>query len=178
MLIFKKTVFYFFQVLFLLTQLSSGLETSQFQKNTLYQCNFQISFCQWSSIIDSVTTDVLWTRQNGLNAVYGEAPYIDHTLENAFGFYAFVNLNSDSELTQSAKLRSPQLNSNSETCLEFWYQLSGPGASNLTVAQRNSSSSRLELWKRSGNAADEWKHVFVRTQDTRNDFWISFEGSF
>jgi hypothetical protein len=62
-----------------------------------------------------------------------------------------------------------------ETCLEFWYQISGPNAATLSVTLRNNTA-RQDIWKRYGNAADDWKHTFVRIPQNSTRSWIDFEG--
>ena len=52
-----------------------------------YECDFEDnSFCYWQL----ETTDKPWIIQTGQTAVFGKAPLIDHTKQNAFGKYAYV----------------------------------------------------------------------------------------
>ncbi|CAF0741635.1 unnamed protein product, partial [Brachionus calyciflorus] len=135
-------------------------------------CDFENSFCDWSS---DPSSDAQWQRQNGQNVKYGQAPLNDVTLQNSYGYYAYINSNYNGQLS-TAILRSPSLNYIQETCLEFWYQLNGPINSGLTIALRNSNN-RTELWKRLGNVADTWSHAYVRvpSNSTLNK-WLEFEG--
>lgn len=136
------------------------------------ECDFEVNFCSWDA---SIVGNLPWQRRNGSNAVFGLAPFIDHTLESPFGVYAFVNSNSLSQLTEKAILRSQTLIWNQEMCYEFWYQLSGPSASTLSITLRNNTA-REDLWIRRGNVADDWKHVYVRIPENKIRHWIDVEG--
>ena len=135
------------------------------------QCDFEIDFCDW--LFYDEVSNFRWRRQVGQAASYGAAPVIDHTLENQYGVYILAN--SNDQPGSAARLRSPELQWSQETCIEFWYQLSGPSAPSLSVTLRNNTG-RQDIWKRSGNVADEWKHVYVRIPPDRNRYWIDLEG--
>ena len=60
---------------------------------------------------------------------------------------------------------------------EFWYQLGGPINTGLSVniySRRNIT----EIWKRSGNLADEWSHAYINLPlfDSQNS--VEFEGDY
>lgn len=138
----------------------------------IFKCDFEKSFCEWQT---DATTNRQWIRQNGLNAAFGSAPLIDHTFQNIFGIYAFVNPNTSVTATQTARLRSPAIDWSTASCLEYWYQLASASTTKFTVNVRNSSS-KLELWRRLGGPVDAWKHAYVRIPDLSNQLSIDFEG--
>lgn len=141
-----------------------------------FQCDFEGSdtnFCLW---FPDPSSDIVFTIKTGQNAVYGSAPFIDHTLQNSFGRFAYLNTKSNDQKLRTSRLRSPLLQWNFETCLEFWYQLAGPSVAALMVGVRTSSSVSQILWKRLGNLqADTWQHSFVRIPANSTNKFIDFE---
>ena len=137
-----------------------------------FYCNFETDFCDWKP---DTSSDAKWIRKNGQNSVFGKAPLNDVTLQNSYGYYAYIDSNYNGQLS-TAILRSPDLNYAQDTCLDFWYQLNGPINSGLTVALK-STSTKIELWKRLGNVADTWSHAYVKVPSNLTiTRWIEFEG--
>lgn len=98
-------------------------------------------------------------------------------MQNSFGRFAYLNTQTNDNRLKTSRLRSPLLQWNFETCLEFWYQLAGPSVAALMVGVRTSSSVSQVLWKRLGNLqADTWQHAFVRIPSNSTNKFIDFEG--
>ena len=135
------------------------------------QCSFEESFCDWYV---EPNADAQWIRKNGQSAKFGTAPLIDKTLQNSFGYYAYVNTNSQKQLA-TATLRSPTFSFNQDTCLEFWYQMNGQVNSALSVSLLNKSN-RLLIWNRKSNIADTWSHAYVRVPNNLTNNWLEFDG--
>ena len=137
-----------------------------------FYCNFENDMCEW---LPDESSDVFWTRQNGLNAKYGTAPLSDVSYQNSYGYYAYINAYYEGSL-KTAILKSPNFDNSHVTCLEFWYQLGGAASSGLAVALRNRDN-KVVLWRRSGNAADVWSHAYVTVSNaTLTNKWVEFEG--
>ena len=123
-------------------------------------CTFDTGdFCGWTP--DS-STDSVWTKQNSVSSIYGQAPLNDVTLESSKGYYAFLNINSKQQKLQTATLKSSTFKGFAQdTCFEFWYQLNSPFKTGLSVSYGDS-----ELWTRKGNDAEVWSHAFIRIPKT------------
>lgn len=139
-----------------------------------YYCSFEKDFCDW--ILDSPSTNQ-WKRQNGLDAEFGKAPFIDVTYSKPTGYFAYLNSKS-SDLLLENYLKTPILTTKSEACLEFWYNIGGPSSSNL-YAWLLTFTNKTELWRRRSSATDEWQHAFVRVPAPASNTqqrWLAFEG--
>lgn len=145
--------------------------TSTLKPPSAFQCDFETEVCDW---YNDPTSSAQWIVRSGQNSSVGLAPTIDHTLESSVGKYVFVNSKLNENGLKTARLRSPLLSFRFDTCLEFWYQLSGPSASSLIVALRNNDY-RYSLWEKYGNVADSWTHVLVNIPFNSTLNWLDFE---
>ena len=123
----------------------------------VYQCSFERDFCDWKVV--SLPLGANWMRRNGEFAVYGEAAFNDVTYQNVLGYYAYVDLKATS--SGQAILQSPALSFTQESCLELWFQLGGPVNSGLDIYVRDGLNRNM-VWKRSGNQADSWSHLYLK----------------
>ncbi|XP_059097459.1 MAM and LDL-receptor class A domain-containing protein 2-like [Tigriopus californicus] len=113
-------------------------------------CNFEDDLCSWGPMSDDEYRP--WTRVNGSEL----APNVDHTLDNAQGYYIVAR---DSEGQQQKGLPFGILGPNltEQSCLRFWYFVDGPQAGQLAVfANDFDSSSRRNFFTREGSQRAKW----------------------
>lgn len=135
-------------------------------------CDFERDLCRW---FQSDNSDLIWRIQSGQGSKYGTAPLNDVTYQNSLGQYAIINSKNDNSQLSKAILQSLVLGYDTETCLEFWYQLGGAVKSELQIST-DKAGVKTQIWKRSGNQADFWTHAYVRI---KNAYLVSimFEGT-
>ena len=147
-----------------------------------FACNFEKSMCEWNAT-QGEASKLRWTRQSGHAALHGVGPLSDVTNKNALGHYVLVNgaeLSAESAW-EDVVLASPAFESPGDiTCLEFWYQVSGPTQWSLSVNVIDESHAMLEtifVWKRLGSdESDTWKHAYVNLPRVLDRKSVQFSG--
>ncbi|XP_040066433.1 MAM and LDL-receptor class A domain-containing protein 2 isoform X1 [Ixodes scapularis] len=135
-------------------------------------CNFETDFCTWTPTTEGLTLG--WTRQNGQTAA-GAAPFVDHTLQSADGYFALAVPKRQGD---RARLTSPRYESAGDRCLRFWFNMAGPKAGELSVYQTVNGSARREnlkpVWRRSGDHLGIWRKGHAALPRL-NNYHIVFE---
>ena len=112
------------------------------------------------------TTDKPWIIQSGRDAIFGQAPLIDHTKQNAFGKYAYVPIAPTGGPIYYATV-GIRLPKGPPFCLDFWYQAFVSSATTLNVYMQSGTSAATVLWMRPGTTArDQWTHASVNINST------------
>ena len=73
-----------------------------------------------------------WIRQRGSTSSGGTGPAIDHTRQNRFGYYLYIET-SGAAANKTARLTSSVVTSSDTRCLTFWYHMYGAHINTLTV---------------------------------------------
>ncbi|XP_071486324.1 MAM and LDL-receptor class A domain-containing protein 1-like [Diadema antillarum] len=136
-------------------------------------CDFETDICSWTNDYDSDVFD--WLRGNWETLSGYTGPTVDHTLQNAYGHYAFIESSAPRVRGDNAWLVSEHFEASGGRCFEFWYHMFGQGTGTLNVhTQRPNSQPQLE-WTKSGNQGNVWQQGLLNVAAT-SQFWIIIEG--
>ncbi|XP_033110398.1 MAM and LDL-receptor class A domain-containing protein 1-like isoform X2 [Anneissia japonica] len=132
--------------------LDASDENSTVCEDRVGYCTFQDSFCDWQQ----VSSDNLnWIRLNGDTPTSNPGPSVDHTFENHFGYYAYLEVSS--QVTgHYADLVSPWLTINDTCKLRVFYHIYGSDVGSLKIGTMTRSSGFLSLFTET-RSRDEWK---------------------
>ncbi|CAN7937765.1 unnamed protein product [Ixodes hexagonus] len=129
-------------------------------------CDFETDFCTWTPSAEGLSPG--WTRENGQTAS-GAAPYEDHTLASADGYFALVIPKRQGD---RALLTSPLYESVGDRCLKFWFNMAGAKSGVFSVYQTVNESARREnlnpVWRRSGDHLGIWRKGHAALPRTNN----------
>ncbi|CAF0847412.1 unnamed protein product, partial [Rotaria sordida] len=125
---------------------------------TLGSCSFEsVDFCTWHNI-RSPLDDFDWLVGHGQTDSSFTGPSVDHTYNDGFGYYAFIEASYPRETNDRAILESTILMPTSSvgSCLSFWYHMYGSiGGLNIYI-NGIKSTSPLWIWAQKGNKGDQW----------------------
>lgn len=109
-------------------------------------CSFEsVDFCTWHNV-RSPSDDFDWLTGHGDTDSAFTGPSVDHTFNDKFGYYAFIESSSPRQLNERAILESTVLTPTSSigSCFSFWYHMSGNiGALNIYI---NGIKAAESLW--------------------------------
>ena len=112
----------------------------------LGSCSFEsIDFCTWHNV-RSPLDDFDWLLGHGETDSAFTGPAIDHTYNDLFGYYAFIEASTPRKPDERAILESTILMPTSSigSCFSFWYHMYGSiGGLNIYV---NGVKSKKPLW--------------------------------
>jgi hypothetical protein len=94
---------------------------------TLGSCTFEsIDFCTWHNVRLPLD-DFDWLIGHGKTDSAFTGPSVDHTYNDRFGYYAFIDASSPRKVNDRALLESTILMPTSSTgsCFSFWYHMYG-----------------------------------------------------
>lgn len=115
---------------------------------SLGSCSFEsIDFCTWHNI-RSPADDFDWMIGHGETDSAFTGPSVDHTFNDAFGFYAYIEASSPRQVGDRAIVESTILMPTSSigSCFSFWYHMYGEiGALNVYL-QSVKSTTPLLVW--------------------------------
>lgn len=107
------------------------------------------------------TPDKPWTIGSGRDAIFGQAPLSDHTLQNVNGKYAFVAVRPTGGPIYYSTL-SFQFYIVSDLCLEFWYQAFVSSTTVLNVYSQMENKPTNLTWSRPGTTVrDVWTFATI-----------------
>lgn len=113
---------------------------------TAASCNFEnVDFCTWHNV-HSPLDDFDWLLGHGETDSAFTGPSIDHTYNDMFGYYAFIEaswprVKGDHAMLESTILLPTQ---SAGSCFSFWYHMYGEiGALNVYI---QSVKSNVPLW--------------------------------
>ncbi|XP_070701014.1 MAM and LDL-receptor class A domain-containing protein 1 [Pempheris klunzingeri] len=110
-------------------------------------CGFDCSLCGFEN---DVSHQGRWVRKRGTKH------QVDHTYGTENGFYMTTMI---SNLTQNevAQLLTPELPSDTQICVRFWYWLPAGSSSVLAVHVQQNGELDNALWQRSGAPTSDWE---------------------
>ncbi|KAG7228996.1 hypothetical protein INR49_013229 [Caranx melampygus] len=130
--------------------------------NDQKMCGFESNLC---GFVNSVSHKGKWLRERGTKH------HVDHTYGTENGFYVTV-MTTNSTMTETAELITPEFTSATEMCVRFWYWL--PGSSNeLAVHLLRNGEEGNALWKRSSVPSAGWEVAEV-TVSSPPKFRVAF----
>ncbi|XP_047128245.1 MAM and LDL-receptor class A domain-containing protein 1 isoform X1 [Hydra vulgaris] len=123
----------------------------------IFNCDFEFGLCSsWSQ--DVLTDQLNWTIASGATASDGTGPSFDHTKNNQFGKYAYLEVSAQKE-NDVARLISTSIPATGDTgakCLEFWYHMYGPHVNTLNIYVLLGGHVGKPLWSRTGTQGNRW----------------------
>ena len=102
----------------------------------------------------------------------GTGPETDRTLQSAAGFYMIAE-STKRKYKDVARMMSPIQKPTTDSCLNFWYHMSGNDVGSLSVYLKRSGSLGIAKWTESGNEGTMWRVAAVAVR-SRQDFQVSF----
>lgn len=133
-------------------------------------CSFENSRCGWRrSLADSFD----WSL--GTGSLQRIRPPYDHTLQNEYGHFMFIEATPVGFKGDKAHIRSSMWKESSAVCkLSFWYYIShkATGTIRLLIKTENNL---MEMWNKTGNKGNLWNHAEIPLRQLRN-FEVIFEG--
>ncbi|KAK7881754.1 hypothetical protein WMY93_030163 [Mugilogobius chulae] len=133
-------------------------------------CSFESGRCGWkSSLADSFD----WSL--GTGSFQRIRPPYDHTLQNEYGHFMYLEATPVGLKGDKAHIRSSMWKESSTVCkLSFWYYIShkATGTIRLLIKTENSL---VEMWNKTGHQGNFWNHVEIPLRKLRN-FEVIFEG--
>ncbi|XP_077471884.1 MAM and LDL-receptor class A domain-containing protein 1 isoform X3 [Stigmatopora argus] len=137
------------------------------------ECTFQGSLC---GLQHNPSSDFNWTRTNGASQPGNSSgPRTDHTLETEHGNYLSAQLwrhpTGYKGQIMTAVMESTPAHGE---CLMFWYYMEGIDVGRLNVYLRVAETA-IELWNRSGNQGNRWRHGRVSLLSPGTPYQVIFE---
>jgi hypothetical protein len=115
---------------------------------SLGSCTFEsIDFCTWHNVRPPLD-DFDWLIGHGVTDSHFTGPSVDHTFNDAFGYYAFIEASSPRKENDRAVLESTLLTGTPAmgSCFSFWYHMYGQiGALNI-YSKGLKSPNRTWIW--------------------------------
>ncbi|XP_073437949.1 MAM and LDL-receptor class A domain-containing protein 1 [Dendrobates tinctorius] len=138
------------------------------------RCNFEFDLCDWKQ---NGTDDFDWSIRAGSTPTLGTGPVTDHTLQNPFGFYIFIEGSFPHLPGQSARLSGPVISKWSRNCTIFFYfHMYGEGIGSLTIYQVTVSGRQNLLLNLTRDQGNYWQRKELPLNSLEEDFYITFEG--
>ncbi|XP_077580663.1 MAM and LDL-receptor class A domain-containing protein 2 [Stigmatopora nigra] len=137
------------------------------------ECTFQGSLC---GLQHNSSSDFTWTRMNGASQPSNSSgPRVDHTLETEHGYYLSAQLwrhpaGSKGQIMTAVMESTPPQGE----CLMFWYYMEGIDIGRLNVYILLAGNA-IELWNRSGNQGNRWRHGRVTLRSPASPYQVIFE---
>eukprot|EP00057_Strongylocentrotus_purpuratus_P017483 XP_011671957.1 PREDICTED: cell wall protein DAN4-like [Strongylocentrotus purpuratus] len=148
-----------------------------------FECTFEDqNICGFKH---DMAADFDFIRQNMGTPTLTTGPIMDHTLNNANGYYVRIEANKKA-IGSSARLVSPAIQRTHSftdpSCLGFWYSMYGKHMGYLnvyatttdTIPTTTTLTEAAMVWSLNGDQGDGWKMAEVAI-DMANDFVIIFE---
>ncbi|UJR31098.1 hypothetical protein I4U23_018606, partial [Adineta vaga] len=121
-------------------------------------CSFEsIDFCTWHNL-RAPLDEFDWLIGHGQTDSAFTGPSVDHTYNDQFGFYAFIEASHPRVPNDRAILESTILMPTSTigSCFSFWYHMYGSiGALNIYINGVKSLEPKW-VWTQKGNKGDQW----------------------
>ncbi|XP_047444387.1 MAM and LDL-receptor class A domain-containing protein 2 isoform X2 [Mugil cephalus] len=127
-------------------------------------CGFDSSSCGFEN---GVSHRGRWGRRKGTK------DHVDHTYGTENGFY-MNDLISNSTQPEEAQLLSPELRSDTEMCVRFWYWLTETSSNVLSIHVLRNGELGNALWQRHGAPSTGWEVAEVTVSSPAN-FHVVFE---
>ncbi|CAF4185562.1 unnamed protein product, partial [Rotaria sp. Silwood2] len=125
---------------------------------SLGSCAFEsVDFCTWHNI-RSPLDDFDWLVAHGGTDTAFTGPSVDHTYNDMFGYYAFIEASSPRVTNDRATLESTIFMPTSSigSCLSFWYHMFGNvGELNIYINGVKSKNPSW-IWSQQGGKGDRW----------------------
>lgn len=124
-----------------------------------FACDFETGICNnWYQ--DKKTDNLDWKVGQGSTSSAGTGPSTDHTKNNAFGRYIYLEA-SFARPGYKARLMSQKMaatNANGGKCLTFYYHMYGPDINtlNVYVLVGNNNNGLKPFWSRKGSQGNKW----------------------
>ncbi|CAH2282309.1 MAM and LDL-receptor class A domain-containing 1 [Pelobates cultripes] len=139
----------------------------------LSHCNFEYDMCDWKQ---DENDDFDWNLRAGSTPSFGTGPATDHTMQNPFGYYVFIESTYPHLPGEIAKLSGPMISRWSKDCkLIFYFHMYGGGIGSLTVRQVTISNQQQTLLNLTGEQGNYWQRKELTLQDLGEDFYVTFE---
>ncbi|XP_072014819.1 MAM and LDL-receptor class A domain-containing protein 2-like [Amphiura filiformis] len=133
----------------------------------IYDCDFENDICTWTQDRSDYFD---WSRQRGRAAEPGTGPPIDHTRQNADGWYMFIDA-SGKPAGSTANLISQAMTGGK--CVSWWFHMYGSSIEDLNIYKITGGTTRTLEWKRRGNQGTDWMYGQVYLS---GDFTVAIEG--
>ncbi|XP_071948078.1 MAM and LDL-receptor class A domain-containing protein 1-like isoform X2 [Antedon mediterranea] len=123
-------------------------------------CTFENGFCDWKQ---SVEDDLEWIMNSGGTPSQGTGPSVDHTLENQFGSYAYLETSYTND-GDYADLVSPWLYYSDSCDLRLYFHMEGQDVEHLEIgtSTRTSASPTFKTERFSRNF---WRYTSLSAAD-------------
>lgn len=137
-------------------------------------CNFDGDICdgQGFRAQSSTTYQLRWSRAKGVTPSIGTGPDRDHT--SGAGSYIFVETSGGSPGLKGSFI-SPQLPSNQEACLHFWYNMNGAEMGDLDVIVQPTTGNGTTILHESGNKGTRWFEAKMTIPSQTQPYKIDFQ---
>ncbi|KAM3593244.1 uncharacterized protein V6R79_008413 [Siganus canaliculatus] len=133
-------------------------------------CSFENGFCGWKR---SMADNFDWTLGSGSSLLI-RPPY-DHTLMNENGHFVSLEATPVGLKGDKAHFSSSVWKESSAICkLSFWYFISNLATGTIRLLIKTEHD-LWEVWNKTGNQGEDWKHAEVPLRNLRN-FQVIFEG--
>uniref|UniRef100_A0A8C5MKX6 MAM and LDL receptor class A domain containing 1 n=1 Tax=Leptobrachium leishanense TaxID=445787 RepID=A0A8C5MKX6_9ANUR len=137
------------------------------------RCNFEFDLCDWKQ---DENDDFDWNLRAGSTPSIGTGPATDHTLQNPFGYYVFIESSFPQLPRQRAKLSGPLISRWSKGCkLIFYFHMYGGGIGLLTVSQVTIRNQEHTLLNLTGDQGNYWQREELTLLDLGEHFYVTFE---
>ncbi|CAC5384127.1 unnamed protein product [Mytilus coruscus] len=135
-------------------------------------CTFENNYgCGW---LVSRNERYKWKLRRGSTPETYTGPQKDHTTASAYGYYAYTESRSGSNLNDESDLLSGLIVPSPKQCLTFWYHMHGRHINTLKIFQRNSNHN-IELWRKSKSTGTKW-HFQSLVLKNIGSYQIIFKG--
>uniref|UniRef100_A0A2C9KJ44 Sushi domain-containing protein n=1 Tax=Biomphalaria glabrata TaxID=6526 RepID=A0A2C9KJ44_BIOGL len=146
-------------------------------------CNFEDGLCGWSR---DLTGNITWIRHRGKSPTPNTGPSVDHTTNQTFGYYLYIESSVPEPSGKVARILSPLYFEHDldGLCLEFFYHMYGDDdlgslevfllPVNVTFEELNASQ-RVFLEK--GNKGNRWIRAEVTLSDQTEPFQIVLQAT-
>ncbi|NXP08452.1 MALR1 protein, partial [Thinocorus orbignyianus] len=151
-------------------------------------CNFEFDLCGWKQ---DENDDFDWNLRTSRPRKLSTGPATDHSLQEPFGHYLFIESSFLQMPGQKARISSPFLSRRNKDCkvvictwcyfsclqILFYYHMHGAHVGSLVVYQRTAVKHEKILFNLTGNQGNFWQcKALILTGDGDEDFQVVFEG--
>ncbi|XP_075444758.1 MAM and LDL-receptor class A domain-containing protein 1 [Ascaphus truei] len=138
------------------------------------RCDFEFDLCDWKQ---NQNDDFDWNLRAGSTPTGGTGPVTDHTLQNPFGIYIFIESSFPHLPRQGARITGPMINRWSKNCkLIFYFHMFGESIGSLAIYQVTVSNQEIVLLNLTGDQGNFWQRKEITLQHVDEDFQVTFEG--
>ncbi|KAK0053444.1 MAM and LDL-receptor class A domain-containing protein 1 [Biomphalaria pfeifferi] len=152
--------------------------------NQSHGCDFEDGLCGWSR---DLTGNITWIRHRGKTPTLNTGPSVDHTTNQTFGYYLYIESSVPEPSGKVARILSPLYFEHEldGLCLEFFYHMYGDDdlgslevvvllPVNVTFEELNSSQ---KVFLEKGNKGNRWIRAEVAISDQTEPFQIVLQAT-